>query len=108
MRRRAADADELQLSDPLGTRNAVQRRQQQQQHHLTRLMRLLCQHRGMAAALEACPDMLRQIATFIRRVGEHLFTATQRLLKYGKPPGGLLDSVDPPVIAPVTSRTPSS
>ena len=88
------DDDEPDAPDSNALRRAIAK-QAAVQMNLTRLMRLLAQHRGMANALEACPEILRQYATFIRRVGEHLFTTARRLLKTGRPAGALLENVNP-------------
>ena len=85
----AAAADQIRLS------RAVAREQLELQKQLTRLMRLMAQHRGMATALEQSPELLRQMATFVRRVGESLFAPARQLLKTGRPGGGLLDCVNP-------------
>ena len=94
------DDDPVDVDDAQGNAKRVAKQQQQVQQHLTRLMRMLAQHRGMAQALDACPDLLRQLATFIRRIGEQLFAPARRLLKTGRPAGGLLETVNPDELLP--------
>jgi hypothetical protein len=80
-----SDDDGDDLTGTLGEKaNAIAKQQLLVQQHLTRLMRMLTQHKGMATALDSCPDLLRQVATFVRRVGDHLFAQAKRLLRTGR------------------------
>lgn len=80
--------------------------EQQLQRELTRMMRHLAQHRGMAHALDSCPDLLRQCASFMSRIVESLFAPAEQTLRTGRPHvgkggrGGLLDLVDPSSLQP--------
>ena len=92
-----SDAEKDLLKARVPTRRALAELQRMQRE-LTRLMRMLAQHKGMAMALDECPDLLGMIISFIRRVGTPLFAPAERLLSTGRPQrgaGGLLELIDP-------------
>ena len=101
-RQAALEAGAEEEAEAAAAARRVRVEQQYTQRELTRLVRRLAAHKGMAAALDSCPDLLIALATFIRRMGEQLFAPASRLMRTGMPVhntlvggGGLLELIDP-------------